>query len=209
MVYFLTHAHSAKLEFSGVRFVDLRLRVPLRVPPVFLAAIYNKPQLLLLLLRHGAIVDRRQAGGRSDDWDLHMLLRHLIRILWASLGTENEDSSWDTTVVSSSLNDVWLCLRFLLRGIRQIPMAELEFSLMNFDPAGFTITSNSLDFIRSVSERGIVPRLMSRYLEPSDLRHLCRLAIRDALNRNWNLPFGVFSLSLPKVLQRYVNLSED
>ncbi|GBM17606.1 hypothetical protein AVEN_260454-1, partial [Araneus ventricosus] len=136
----------------------------------------NKPQLLLLLLRHGAIVDRRQAGGRSDDWDLHMLLRHLIRILWASLGTENEDSSWDTTV---------------------IPMGELEFSLMNFDPGGFTITSNSHDFIRSVSERGIVSRLMSRYLEPSELRHLCRLAIRDALNRNWNLPFGVFSLPLP------------
>ncbi|GBM33543.1 hypothetical protein AVEN_197302-1 [Araneus ventricosus] len=127
MVYFLTHAHSAKLEFSGVRFVDLRLRVPLRVPPVFLAAIYNKPQLLLLLLRHGAIVDRRQAGGRSDDWDLHMLLRHLIRILWASLGTENEDSSWDTTVVSSTLNDVWLCLRFLLRGIRQVSPFKQDF----------------------------------------------------------------------------------
>ncbi|GBM21367.1 hypothetical protein AVEN_264807-1 [Araneus ventricosus] len=138
-----------------------------------------------------------------------MLLRHLIRILWASLGTEIEDSSWDTTVVSSTLNDVWLCLRFLLREIRQIPVGELEFSLMNFDPGGFTITSNSHNFIRSVSERGIVPRLMSRYLEPSDLRHLCRLDIHDALNRNWNLPFGVFSLPLPKVLQRYVNLSED
>ncbi|CAL1263728.1 unnamed protein product [Larinioides sclopetarius] len=209
MVYFLTHAHIGKLEFSGVRFVDLRLRVPLRVPPVFLAAIYNKPQLLLLLLRHGATVDRRQTGGRSDDWDLNMLLRHLIRILWASLGTETEESSWNTTVVSRTLNDVWLSLRFLLRGIRQIPMGEMEFSLLNFDSNGFAITSNSHDFIRSVSERGIVPKLMNRYLEPSDLRHLCRLAIRDALYRNWNLPFGVFSLPLPKILQNYVNLSED
>ncbi|KAF8764576.1 Ankyrin repeat and SOCS box protein 17 like protein [Argiope bruennichi] len=188
MVYFLTHAHNAKLEFSGVRFVDLRLRVPLRVPPVFLAAIYNKPQMLLLLLRHGAIVDRRHTGGRSDDWDLNMLLRHLIRILWASLGSETEDSSWDTTI---------------------IPMGELEFSLMNFDSGGLMTTSNSHDFIRSVSERGIVPRLMNRYLEPSDLRHLCRFTIRDSLNVNWNLPFGVFSLPLPKVLQKYVNLSED
>ncbi|GBM33539.1 hypothetical protein AVEN_197298-1 [Araneus ventricosus] len=99
--------------------------------------------------------------------------------------------------------------RDMARTLQKIPMGELEFSLMNFDPGGFTITSNSHDFIRSVSERGIVSRLMSRYLEPSELRHLCRLAIRDALNRNWNLPFGVFSLPLPNVLQRYANLSED
>ncbi|GFT27352.1 SOCS box domain-containing protein [Nephila pilipes] len=209
MVFFLTHAHNAKLEFASTRFVDLRLRVPLRVPPVFLSAIYNKPQLLLLLLRHGATIDERQIGARADDWDLNMLLRHLTRILWASLGTDTEDSSWDTTVVSSTLHDVWQCLRFLLRVIKQIQMGELEFSLMNFDPGGLTVTSSSHEFIRSVSERGIVPKLKCRYLEPSELKHLCRLVVRDSLNLKWNLPYGIFSLPLPKILQRYVNLSED
>ncbi|GFY44562.1 SOCS box domain-containing protein [Trichonephila inaurata madagascariensis] len=209
MVFFLTHAHNSRLQFSGTRFVDLRLRVPLRVPPVFLSAIYNKPQLLLLLLRHGATIDERQTGSRSDDWDLNMLLRHLTRILWASLGTDFEDTPWDTTVVSSTLHDVWECLRFLLRVIKQIQMGELEFSLMNFDPGGLTVTSSSHEFIRSVSEKGIVPKLKSRYLEPSELKHLCRLVIRDSLNINWNLPYGIFSLPLPKVLQRYVNLEED
>ncbi|GIY07059.1 uncharacterized protein CEXT_362011 [Caerostris extrusa] len=124
MVFFLSHAHNARLEFGGHRFVDLRLRVPLRVPPVFLAAIYNKPQLLLLIMRHGAILDRRQASGRADDWDLNMLLRHLTRILWASLGSDPQDSTWETSIISSTLHDVWECLRFLLRGISQVQMGN-------------------------------------------------------------------------------------
>ncbi|GFU11443.1 SOCS box domain-containing protein [Trichonephila clavipes] len=92
---------------------------------------------------------------------------------------------------------------------RTIQMGELEFSLMNFDPGGLTVTSSSHEFIRSVSEKGIVPKLKSRYLEPSELKHLCRLVIRDSLNINWNLPYGIFSLPLPSVLQRYINLEED
>ncbi|XP_035214439.1 uncharacterized protein LOC118188179 [Stegodyphus dumicola] len=208
MLYFLYHAHKAKCEYHGTRFVNLRLRTPLRVPPVFLAAIYNKPRLLLLLLRYGANLYTRE-DGISDDWDLFMLLRHLTRVLWTSLGYDFQNHETDSTMISFPMHNVILCLRVLLRSIRQIKMSELDFPLMNFDQGSLTGSTSSRNFVNWISEEGLVSKLVSRYLDPAELKHLCRFEIRRVLNRNWKLPYGIVALPIPKLLQDYINLSDD
>ncbi|KAG8195197.1 hypothetical protein JTE90_027941 [Oedothorax gibbosus] len=208
MMFFLSHAHRMKLLFDGRRFVDVRLRFPIRVPPTFVAAIYNKPRMLLMLLRYGASLESISTlGVFGDDWDLWMLLRHLVRILWSSLGPDVD--AWNTAVVSSIVSDAWECLRILLRTVRQIPKDELNFTLMNFNAGGITTSRNSHELITNLSERGILPQIVSRYLEPSGLKHLCRCRIRESLNRSWNLPFGIQTLPIPKLIKSYVDLLED
>ena len=110
MLFFLSHAHRLKLLFDGTRFINVRLHFPIGVSPTFVAAIYNKPRLLLMLLRYGASLEF------SWMFNIWKLLRHLIRK--SSLGPDFD--TWNTSVVSSSVSDVWECLRILLRTVKQV-----------------------------------------------------------------------------------------
>lgn len=57
------------------------------------------------------------------------------------------------------------------------------------------IISNWFDYIPS-----------TRYKDPCELLHLCRLTIRNQLLTNNMLPDGIFSLLIPARLQNYLNL---
>lgn len=122
-IFFLHHACKSKLLFSGVRFQDFCLRLPLGVPPVYLAVIYLKPNILLHLLRFGAKVDAAE-GRLSGEWNLPMLLRHLLRILWNSLGEDltqqEDDHSLVTSTMSETIHRAADCLCIILRVIPQV-----------------------------------------------------------------------------------------
>lgn len=118
-IFFLHHACKAKLLFNGVRFQDFCLRLPLGVPPVYLAVIYLKPNTLLHLLRFGANVDAAE-GRLSGEWNLPMLLRHLLRILWNSLGEDPAQREDDHSLVTSTTHRTADCLCIILRVIPQV-----------------------------------------------------------------------------------------
>ncbi|XP_003478861.1 ankyrin repeat and SOCS box protein 17 [Cavia porcellus] len=46
----------------------------------------------------------------------------------------------------------------------------------------------------------------TRYKDPCELQHLCRITIRTQLLTNKMLPDGIFSLKIPVRLQKYLNL---
>ncbi|XP_027729835.1 ankyrin repeat and SOCS box protein 17 [Vombatus ursinus] len=88
--------------------------------------------------------------------------------------------------------DAKTCLVLCSRVLSVIPVREIEAQLsLGRRP----IISNWLDYIPS-----------TRYKDPCELSHLCRLAIRAQLLSNNMLPSGIFSLLIPARLQNYLNL---
>ncbi|KAM9000485.1 ankyrin repeat and SOCS box protein 17 isoform 2-T2 [Sarcophilus harrisii] len=88
--------------------------------------------------------------------------------------------------------DAKTCLVLCSRVLSVIPVREIEAQLsLGRRP----IVSNWLDYIPS-----------TRYKDPCELLHLCRLTIRAQLLSNNMLPNGIFSLLIPVRLQNYLNL---
>lgn len=51
----------------------------------------------------------------------------------------------------------------------------------------------------------IMSILEDYFTRPMDLKQICRLLIRQTLNANWKLPHGIYSLPLPKSIQKYID----
>lgn len=100
---------------------------------MYLAVIYLKPNTLLHLLRFGANVDAAE-GRLSGDWNLPMLLRHLLRILWNSLGEDpaqhEDDHSLVTSTMSETIHRAADCLCIILRVIPQVIIFCLKLLLL-------------------------------------------------------------------------------
>ncbi|KAB0386889.1 hypothetical protein FD755_001845 [Muntiacus reevesi] len=84
------------------------------------------------------------------------------------------------------------CLVLCSRVLSVISIREIE---MELSLGGRPIISNWLDYIPS-----------TRYEDPCELLHLCRITIRAQLLTNNMLPNGIFSLLIPVRLQNYLNL---
>ncbi|KAF3819714.1 hypothetical protein GH733_015223 [Mirounga leonina] len=88
--------------------------------------------------------------------------------------------------------DAKTCLELCSRVLSAISIREIETQLsLGRRP----IISNWLDYIPS-----------TRYKDPCELLHLCRITIRAQLLTNNMLPNGIFSLLIPVRLQNYLNL---
>ncbi|XP_008053276.1 ankyrin repeat and SOCS box protein 17 [Carlito syrichta] len=88
--------------------------------------------------------------------------------------------------------DAKTCLELCSRVLSAISVREIETQLsLGRRP----IIPNWLDYIPS-----------TRYKDPCELLHLCRITIRTQLLINNMLPNGIFSLLLPVRLQNYLNL---
>ncbi|KAM5257151.1 ankyrin repeat and SOCS box protein 17 [Ctenodactylus gundi] len=88
--------------------------------------------------------------------------------------------------------DAKTCLLLCSRVLSVISIREIEAQLsLGRRP----IISNWLEHIPQ-----------TRYKDPCELSHLCRITIRARLIANNNVPNGIFSLQLPVRLQNYLNL---
>ncbi|XP_023238901.1 uncharacterized protein LOC111637607 [Centruroides sculpturatus] len=92
-----------------------------------------------------------------------------------------------------------LIVKLLLRIIPQLQQRDMKLPDM----------TEIRSFVDDLSERGIIWNLRRRYLQPSELHHLCRCVIRRHLRKMWKLPLGIFELPLPNLLQKYLNLEDD
>ncbi|XP_006060301.1 ankyrin repeat and SOCS box protein 17 [Bubalus bubalis] len=88
--------------------------------------------------------------------------------------------------------DAKTCLVLCSRVLSTISIREIE---MQLSLGRRPIISNWLDYIPS-----------TRYKDPCELLHLCRITIRAQLLTNNMLPNGIFSLLIPVCLQNYLNL---
>ncbi|XP_047301162.1 ankyrin repeat and SOCS box protein 17 isoform X1 [Homo sapiens] len=88
--------------------------------------------------------------------------------------------------------DAKTCLVLCSRVLSVISVKEIKTQL---SLGRHPIISNWFDYIPS-----------TRYKDPCELLHLCRLTIRNQLLTNNMLPDGIFSLLIPARLQNYLNL---
>ncbi|XP_023212423.1 ankyrin repeat and SOCS box protein 17-like [Centruroides sculpturatus] len=169
------------------------------LPPWISAVLKSKPTLLQLLLQHGSILE-------SDNdlpvdickyyWNPSHYFRNTISILWS-----NNINSLPTEYIRNDLQlqSSILIVKLLLRIIPQLQRRDMKLPDM----------TEIRSFVDDLSERGIIWNLRRRYLQPSELRHLCRCVIRRHLRKMWKLPLGIFELPLPNLLQKYLNLEDD
>ncbi|XP_060686637.1 ankyrin repeat and SOCS box protein 17-like [Hemiscyllium ocellatum] len=90
------------------------------------------------------------------------------------------------------IEEAKLCLSLCVRVMYHINVAQIK-AYISFRRQ--LLISNWLDYIP-----------VTRYQEPCELLHLCRMSIRSSLLANSGLPKGISLLPLPKLLQNYLNL---
>jgi SOCS box len=49
----------------------------------------------------------------------------------------------------------------------------------------------------------------TRWVDPPELKHISRCAVRRQLGRGWGLPNGIEELNVPLTLKSYLDLMED
>ena len=197
--YFLKHATKARLEYdpfkdgNKTRFIDIPLESYGRAQPIRLAAQFSNHTLLLLLLRHGA---NFKIKYERDEMTLETPLKHLNALCKA-----NYPLSQDSSSVA--------CLRTILRAIPC--MASFPCSSFYGSVSVLVDTLFGLERVychpRLIKE-GIIPPSRAGF-KPPELKHLCRCAIRDVLQENWQLPHGIRELPVPTSLQDYLDLLQD
>ncbi|CAL1262645.1 unnamed protein product [Larinioides sclopetarius] len=139
LTFYLEHARRMKLEYNGVRFIDVSVYSSIRKAPVFIAADIWCWKPLLRYLQFGAkfenvVVDpsTTRQGVQSALTDT---LRNLIRHLWVRLVQPADSLSLtDSEVIQeycSNLNrevrDLCHTLKIILRTIKRLRYDSLEF----------------------------------------------------------------------------------
>ena len=183
--YYLKHAASChfqirsfvedgKEEINQVRLIDYPLNYG--ESPLMSASRHRKPDVILALLRHGAIMESNWMCYRSAV-EVLVLAPNLIYL-----------SSQDVL-------NIEVAMRYFIR----------------------TCTNVNRKHIHTLIEEGYSPLHQrwqhlipeARYSQPCSLKQTCRVSIRNALNQNSQLPYGIENLPLPVILKEYLDLLRD
>ncbi|XP_006004874.1 ankyrin repeat and SOCS box protein 17 [Latimeria chalumnae] len=146
------------------------------VTPLFYVAQTRQYNILKLLLQYG-ILERECRPMQT-----------VLTILFYPAKVRILDDNKITDLTEDTKLCIALCAKVLLR----ITIAEIEAQI------GFgrsPIISNWVDYIP-----------ITRYKEPCELLHICRVTIRNCLLASNQLPTGIFTLPIPTSLQYYLNL---
>lgn len=195
MLYFSEHAAKSKILFKvpvgavvrSRRFLDVPMTSVSNASPLRVAAQVPKPDIVLLLLQYGAVFKYDEGDGSSSS-----PLEPILKNLWDS--SQNEEIYPENTLK---------CLEVFLRAVPSIGYLPPE----ELDPLDWKTDERLLLHWKTLKDE-IVPGNRSGAIPP-ELKHLCRCEIREILHQNWQLPFGIRKLCLPKSLANYLLLLED
>uniref|UniRef100_A0A182MST3 Ankyrin repeat and SOCS box protein 17 n=1 Tax=Anopheles culicifacies TaxID=139723 RepID=A0A182MST3_9DIPT len=186
VVFFLHHSAKARALYPTYSYAYQRLRqtkfidVPIdscgKATPLRVALQASAPDIVLILLRHGA-------NPCPDDGGASPVLSLLEKL------AESEDRCYPFQLVS--------CLKLLLR---TIIMVELPYK-----PHLYAVRKEMFHCkYTALLEDGLLPAEQV-YGIPS-LKHISRCIIRDVLRENFQLPGSIVKLPLPRKLQKYIDL---
>ncbi|XP_067140736.1 uncharacterized protein [Centruroides vittatus] len=202
--YFINHANSCRFLWQGHRLVDCTFTYTNDVSHSCQYAVkYTNPKLLLLLLRHGALL------GDYEEYEIYKLdiLKDFLKIILKWM-----ESTAVLTIQNINefepFQDLLSCLRILMRALPPISLKELtkNFCVTNDHHINIVICKF---LIEELSDLGLIKYLTQRVLRPSELQHLCRCRVRKILYDNWNLPLGIRTLPVPIRIQNYIDLMYD
>ncbi|XP_067845733.1 ankyrin repeat and SOCS box protein 17-like [Heptranchias perlo] len=146
------------------------------VTPLHFVAQSRQSDILKILLQYG-ILERE-----------HRPMSTILIILFYPTPVGLVDDLESTQIVEEAK----LCLGLCVRAMCRIHVAQIKARVsVRHKP----LVSNWLDYIP-----------VTRYREPCELLHLCRMSIRSCLLTTNGLPSGISSLPVPKSLQNYLNL---
>uniref|UniRef100_A0A182W5C4 SOCS box domain-containing protein n=1 Tax=Anopheles minimus TaxID=112268 RepID=A0A182W5C4_9DIPT len=186
VVFFLHHSAKARAIYPTYSYAYQRLRhtkfidVPIdscgKATPLRVALQASAPDIVLILLRHGA-------NPCPDDGGASPVLSLLEKL------AESEDRCYPFQLVS--------CLKLLLR---TIVMVELPYK-----PHLYVVRKEMFHSkYAALLEDGLLSAEQV-YGIPS-LKHISRCIIRDVLRENFQLPGSIVKLPLPRKLQKYIDL---
>ena len=183
--YYLKHAASChfqirsfvedgKEEINQVRLIDYPLNYG--ESPLMSASRHRKPDVILALLRHGAIMESNWMCYRSAV-EVLILAPNLIYL-----------SSQDVL-------NIEVAMRYFLRACTSVNRKHIH-----------TLIEEGYSPLHQRWQH-LIPK--ARYSQPCSLKQTCRVSIRNALNQNSQLPYGIENLPLPVILKEYLDLLRD
>ncbi|XP_041783351.1 uncharacterized protein LOC121599535 isoform X2 [Anopheles merus] len=186
VVFFLHHSAKARAIYPTYSYAYQRLRqtkfidVPIescgKASPLRVALQASAPDVVLILLRHGA-------NPCPDDGGASPVLSLLEKL------AECENRCYPFQLVS--------CLKLLLRTVR---MVELPYK-----PHLYAVRKEMFHAkYEALLEDGLLPP--DQVYGVPTLKHTCRCLVRDVLRDNFQLPGGVLKLPLPRKMQKYIDL---
>ncbi|XP_059503682.1 ankyrin repeat and SOCS box protein 17-like [Stegostoma tigrinum] len=146
------------------------------VTPLHFVAQNRQSDILKILLQYG-ILEREESPTST-----------ILIILFYPTSVARVHNLESTNIIEEAK----LCLGLCVRVVYRINVAQIK-AYISFRRQ--PLVSNWLDYIP-----------VTRYQEPCELLHLCRMSIRSSLLANSGLPKGISLLPLPKLLQNYLNL---
>ncbi|XP_052868368.1 uncharacterized protein LOC128274269 [Anopheles cruzii] len=186
LVFFLHHSAATRTTFPAysctyqrlreTKFIDVPIESCGKAAPLRVALQASAPDVVLILLRHGA-------NQQPDDGGQSPVLSLLDKL------AEYGSRSYPYQLVS--------CLGLLLRCSTRI---ELPYQPYLYDVRRAMFETKYGLLLAD----GLIPRELL-YGVPS-LRQLCRCAIREVLRDNFQLPRGTLKLPLPRAVQKYIDL---
>lgn len=184
MVFFLDHATNAACEYDNqVRFIDVSIESCGKMSPLKIAVQLGLPDKVHILLRFGALVDLND--HQHQDTMIEGILKKLNEF----------DHSYPYNLVS--------CLQFLLRVVPSINCNNFNKHKQESTPF-----EGVMQQFPNLVQDCILP--MNRCgLQPPELKHLARCAVRSQLWLNCQLPNGIRTLPIPETLQKYIDILED
>lgn len=185
MVFFIDHATEGQCEYQygnnnePTRFIDVPIESCGKTPPIKIVIQLGRPDILLILLRYGAVVvEDAQLSG------LEALLEKL----------QEFKRVYPFHLVA--------CLKILLRVVITVKLPSFKIKETNTERDEFD------EKFPTFVEDGLVPASRCGRTSP-ELKHLCRCVIRYRLWQNFQLPNGIRKLPVPDTLHRYLDVLVD
>ncbi|XP_058821908.1 uncharacterized protein LOC131683699 [Topomyia yanbarensis] len=186
LVFFLHHAGKTRLSFPSysyayhdirqTKFIDIPIESCGKAAPLRVAVQASAPDILMILLRHGANPD-------PDDGGASPILSILEKL------SDYESRAYPYQLVS--------CLGLLLRCTIMIELP--------YKPHLFHVRKEMFEIkYAALLADQIIPR--DQVFGVPTLKRICRCHVRNQLRKNCQLPRGVNKLPVPRKIMKYIDL---
>lgn len=212
--YFLWHSSQARTLFDGHRLTERILlslakedsnHISLDFP------IKLEPKLLKTIISYGTydlVATAKDFKCKSlCNFPIFHILRDILTDMYFLCYSSN--GAMPSCILSRQpqSKDSIAALQLILRSIATIPKSFQENT--SFWPDTRWGKYNFSVILQHFLSCDQLSELKYRLCQPAKLQHLCRIAIRKNLYKNWQLPDGISNLGLPDSLRHFVELKSD
>ncbi|XP_015919337.2 uncharacterized protein [Parasteatoda tepidariorum] len=202
LAYFLHHASQLRITIDGKQLMEV---IPEKLTQLYSKYIFfSEPRCVLILIQSGL-------RFRTDSalQPIHPIFQSVAKqLLWYIKTPTSEQEDPLTNMLLNCYFQGFLRFRRNLQILLKVTnnpqkvVFELPFIMATYFPG------SSIEDIRN-RLKYMFPELNLELKAPATLQHTCRWGIRESLLRNWNLPYGIWNLPLPRSIKKFINFSNE